>query len=175
MKKSIIKTPLVIILTLVAIILTVYLPISSTLLHLDIGFLNDNVTLAYSIDDYVKATLIFIFIILMLFYVYKNHKAHINRFLKKHFLIIKGFGILYVAILAIVPVLKSSIATYWQITPFHHIFIYLVIIIIFFCVFISSFDETVLNREFHISELLVCFLLSIMGLVLFISLMEAGA
>lgn len=161
--------------TIFAIVLTVYLPISSILLHLNIQVLNDNVALAYSIDDYIKATLIFVFVILMLFYVYKNHKAHINRFLKKHFLIIKGFGILYVAILAIVPVLKSSVATYWQITPFHHIFIYLVIIIIFFCVFISSFDETVLNKEFHISELLVCFLLCIMGLVLFISLMEAGS
>lgn len=123
--------------------------------------------------DYIKATVIFIALMTLLFSFYQSYRRHINTFLKKHFLVIKGFGILYVAILAIVPVLKNALVQYGQLSPYHHVFIYLVIIIIFFCIFISSFDENIMGKEFHISELFVCSFLCIMGLALFFCLMES--
>ncbi|WP_392564020.1 hypothetical protein RHO13_12695 [Orbus wheelerorum] len=167
------KTRKVIILAAICIALTFFLPISTLVFKLNISELNASQTLIYRIEDYVKATLIFIIAILALFYLYKNHRSHINTFLKKHFLIIKGFGILYVAILAIVPVLKSSLMAYGSLTPYHHILIYLIVVIVFFCVFISSFDENIMDKQFRFSEIFVCFFLCIMGLVLFFCLMQS--
>lgn len=166
-----------ILLALFGIFLTITLPISKmvrTLFALiNQHNLSNNSALISAIEDYTKSTIIFIIFMWMFFYLYKNYKTYINSFLKKHFLIIKGFGILYVAILAIVPVLKTSLNSYVQLTPYHHIFIYLVIIIVFFCVFISSFDENIMSKQFRIAEILVCLFLCMMGLGLFFFLMSS--
>jgi len=167
------KTAKMITLALVCIAVTVFLPISALVSKLNLAKLTANQALIYTIEDYIKATLIFIIAIWALFHLYKNHKNSINLFLKKHFLIIKGFGILYVAILAIVPVIKSSLMVYGQLTPYHHILIYLIVIIVFFCVFISSFDENIMDKQFRVSEICVCFFLCVMGLVLFFCLMQS--
>ncbi|WP_392562409.1 hypothetical protein RHO12_02705 [Orbus sturtevantii] len=167
------KTHKVMILAVICIVLISLLPISSLALKLNITKLTASQTLIYTIEDYIKATLIFIIAVWALFHFYKNNKSHINNFLKKHFLIIKGFGILYVAILAIVPVLKSSLAVYGQLSPYHHILIYLVVVIVFFCVFISSFDENIMQKQFRFAEISVCFFLCILGLALFFFLMQS--
>lgn len=172
-----IKTCTVIIITILGVLMTLYLPISAVVQQIfgsiSSSYLASHRSFIIAIEDYTKSTLIFVILIWMFFHLYKNYKTHINTFLKKHFLIIKGFGILYVAILAIVPVLKSSLNAYVQMSPYHHIFIFLVIIIVFFCVFISSFEEDVMNKQFRITELFVCFFLCLMGLGLFFFLMNS--
>lgn len=166
-----------ILIVLFGIVLIVNLPIAmiakKLLLSIDNQYDSYHQALITAIEDYTKSTIIFMLFIWLFFHIYKHYKSRINSFLKQHFLIIKGFGILYVAILAIVPVLKDSLNAYVTLSPYHHIFIYLVIIIVFFCVFISSFEEDMMNKKFQIIELLVCFFLCLMGLGLFFLLMDA--
>ncbi|RKS87494.1 hypothetical protein DES39_0728 [Orbus hercynius] len=170
---------IVVILSILGIALVVSLPLSTILMWLftalHLSALSHNLVLITTIEDYIKATAIFIILMIMLFHLYQNYKRHVNRFLKKHFLIIKGFGILYVAILAIVPVLKSSLQQYGQLSPYHHLFIYLTIVIVFFCVFISSFDENIMGKQFRLSEIFVCLFLCMMGLALFFFLMGTSS